>query len=102
MQHDYIDMGFYLYGIPGLVDPNGTPTNQPLVPDAEIMGYVINHRVVSGGGMSTGTPSAFSLRGTSYSVDVAVPEPTTWALMIAGFGLAGATLRRHRRQALAA
>jgi len=29
-----------------------------------------------------------------------VPEPTTWALMIAGFGLAGATLRR-RRPALA-
>jgi hypothetical protein len=31
----------------------------------------------------------------------AVPEPTSWALMIAGFGLAGATLRR-RRTALAA
>jgi len=29
-----------------------------------------------------------------------VPEPTTWALMIAGFGLAGAALRR-RRPALA-
>jgi hypothetical protein len=26
----------------------------------------------------------------------AVPEPTSWALMIAGFGLAGATLRRRR------
>ncbi|MDZ4374090.1 MAG: PEPxxWA-CTERM sorting domain-containing protein [Phenylobacterium sp.] len=26
----------------------------------------------------------------------AVPEPTTWALMIAGFGLAGASLRRRR------
>ncbi len=26
-----------------------------------------------------------------------VPEPTTWALMIAGFGLAGASLRRSRR-----
>jgi hypothetical protein len=30
----------------------------------------------------------------------AIPEPTTWALMIGGFGLAGATLRR--RQTLAA
>jgi choice-of-anchor A domain-containing protein len=30
-----------------------------------------------------------------------VPEPTTWALMIAGFGMAGAMLRR-RRSALAA
>jgi len=26
----------------------------------------------------------------------AVPEPAAWALMIAGFGLAGATLRRRR------
>ena len=25
-----------------------------------------------------------------------VPEPATWALMISGFGLAGATLRRRR------
>ena len=28
---------------------------------------------------------------------VAVPEPRAWALMIAGFGLCGATLRRRRR-----
>lgn len=28
---------------------------------------------------------------------LSVPEPTTWALMIAGFGMAGATLRRRRR-----
>lgn len=29
----------------------------------------------------------------------AVPEPSTWALMISGFGLAGAALRRRRRVA---
>ncbi len=29
----------------------------------------------------------------------AVPEPATWALMLIGFGAAGATLRRSRRQA---
>ncbi|MBU1376377.1 MAG: PEPxxWA-CTERM sorting domain-containing protein [Alphaproteobacteria bacterium] len=26
-----------------------------------------------------------------------VPEPAAWALMLAGFGLAGATLRQRRR-----
>lgn len=33
---------------------------------------------------------------------VAVPEPTTWALLIAGFGLVGAALRSRRRRAGAA
>ena len=32
------------------------------------------------------------------AVEVAgVPEPATWATMIAGFGLIGGGLRRHRR-----
>jgi len=31
----------------------------------------------------------------------AAPEPTAWALMIAGFGLAGATLRQRRTRAVA-
>ncbi len=43
--------------------------------------------------------SADGYRLDSISV-AAVPEPGTWALMIAGFGLTGATLRR-RRMALA-
>lgn len=32
----------------------------------------------------------------------AVPEPATWAMMITGFGLAGAMLRRRREQGLVA
>ena len=31
------------------------------------------------------------------AVSVAVPEPATWALMIGGFGIAGASLRARRR-----
>jgi hypothetical protein len=31
--------------------------------------------------------------------EIAIPEPSTWALLIAGFGLAGATLRRRGRAA---
>lgn len=37
--------------------------------------------------------------GVRFSVNSAVPEPTTWAMVIVGFGLAGASLRR--RQVLA-
>ena len=37
---------------------------------------------------------AFTLTGRA-----AVPEPTTWALMLGGFGLAGTALRRRQRTA---
>ena len=36
------------------------------------------------------------------SVSTAVPEPTTWAITIMGFGLLGAALRRRRALAVAA
>jgi hypothetical protein len=43
----------------------------------------------------------FTSTGNSFEFDklagVAVPEPATWAMMIAGFGLAGATLRGRRK-----
>ncbi len=41
-----------------------------------------------------GTPLSFTLAG-------GVPEPASWALMIAGFSLVGATLRSRRRAASA-
>jgi hypothetical protein len=41
-----------------------------------------------------GIPSeSFDILGTS---DLSVPEPAAWALMIGGFGMAGAALRRRR------
>jgi hypothetical protein len=45
---------------------------------------------------------ARSLSTLTKDVVAAVPEPTTWALMIGGFGLAGATLRTRRRDLLSA
>lgn len=42
----------------------------------------------------TGSPELDLIRVAGLGA--AVPEPTTWALMIAGFGLAGAGLRRRR------
>lgn len=42
----------------------------------------------------------FGDNGGSFSVTVsAVPEPATWGMMIAGFGLAGAAMRRKRTAA---
>ena len=37
-----------------------------------------------------------------FQVPAAVPEPATWAMMLAGFGGLGMTLRRSRRSAMAA
>lgn len=48
----------------------------------------------------------FTSSGNSFEFDtlggVAVPEPASWALMIMGFGAAGAMLRSKRRRALTA
>lgn len=51
---------------------------------------------VTNNGSATGDPSFNSGR---VGVPSAVPEPATWALMIAGFGFAGTVLRARRRLA---
>jgi hypothetical protein len=40
----------------------------------------------------------FTLRFTT----AAVPEPSSWAMLIAGFGIVGATMRRRRQSAVSA
>ena len=46
------------------------------------------------------TGNATDLVVTRFDPSAAVPEPAAWALMIAGFGLAGARLRARRRLAV--
>jgi len=41
----------------------------------------------------------FAPDASTFKASEAVPEPAAWALMIAGFGLAGASLRARRRAA---
>lgn len=59
----------------------------------------------SGGGHTLGD-SPFSGRATlSYNFalpSAVVPEPATWAMLIAGFGLVGAAARQRRRAVVAA
>lgn len=68
-----------------------------------------NKFTVSGPGISSlafvfnpavGSAKQFRVEGVFNSS--AVPEPSTWAMMIAGFGLAGAAIRRRRGAALLA
>jgi hypothetical protein len=76
------------------------PANFPSIPGAT--GFT--------GPLGAGTYSMWVLdgdgpAGTPYSLDYnvsGVPEPSTWALMLAGVGLAGWALRRRARQGFAA
>jgi hypothetical protein len=50
--------------------------------------------------LSDGETNDFAISGLSFitgSVSAA-PEPATWAMMIGGFGMAGASLRRRRNK----
>lgn len=58
------------------------------------------HPNISGGGVYSGEVSGqFDWRITEQIVGSAAPEPSTWALMIAGFGMAGVVARRRRARA---
>lgn len=55
----------------------------------------ISSNCANGGGYDSGRTD-FASQGFSGSGGGAVPEPSAWALMLGGFGLAGVALRRRR------
>ncbi len=52
--------------------------------------------------VANGTPSGQPPFALLDGVSVAVPEPSTWAMLIAGFGFVGAAARRRRMASVAA
>ena len=48
------------------------------------------------GNCAGGCPAGLAVRLDSLPMSGTVPEPASWALLIAGFGLTGAALRRRR------
>jgi hypothetical protein len=50
----------------------------------------------NGIGDPDGIPWTLTVSDSPISAPSAVPEPAAWAMMIAGFGLVGSTLRRRR------
>jgi hypothetical protein len=61
-------------------------------------GYVIDNTRLYSINLQTGALTSLgNTSGTVYGLTAAVPEPATWAMMIAGFGLVGGAARRARR-----
>jgi hypothetical protein len=55
--------------------------------------------IVDPDGDTIGNNLALAWSSVTFSVtDTAVPEPSTWALMILGFGSVGTMLRSRRRR----
>jgi hypothetical protein len=78
----------------------GTLVAAPSVGDFFLIGYGTTISLANAGhiyGMVNDT--YYPNNGGAYTVNVsaAVPEPAAWAMLIGGFGLAGATMRRGRR-----
>ena len=55
-----------------------------------------NAGINTGNGGLTGGPGALNLVGTVTFNAAVVPEPSSWVMLIAGFGLVGAASRRRR------
>jgi hypothetical protein len=59
--------------------------------------------IVTNIGQQAGNPSGLRVEFTQSDVTAGgVPEPASWAMMIAGFGLVGAAMRRRQRSLAAA
>lgn len=101
----YDIMGFFAgiavdptaYGFPADIDLTGSCiANRPVVNGTvDCTGYLLfdgTHPV-----KEVHTLLAYDI---GRATDLAVPEPATWAMLITGFGVVGASLRRRRAQAV--
>ncbi len=68
------------------------------VSDAEFAAIMSNLKVIEVFADWSGNVDNTRLDNVKMAVNAGVPEPGTWALMILGFGSAGAVLRRRRMQ----
>lgn len=74
------------------------PLNALSAFDGQSAAGVWTLRIRDDAGADAGALRSWNL---TFTDGAAVPEPTTWALMIMGFGAAGAAMRRRRVQATA-
>jgi hypothetical protein len=82
-----------------IMGPFGSGTSTAmLAPGNYLLTLNPNHRV--GAGSTIGADAQLSIDWSINPMAGAVPEPASWAMLIAGFGLVGATMRRRQRAQL--
>jgi hypothetical protein len=82
--------GSYWLGLEvNINDPLGRPSSYALSTQQHLGGAI--QISDDGSSISTGFPDA------AFRISTSVPEPASWAMLTAGFGIAGATLRARRR-----
>jgi hypothetical protein len=82
---------------------NGTATGLDFSGGAITFGFAMRAAgAVDGNGNPVDGPASGVLRADNFRIAInAVPEPATWAMMIAGFAIAGAAARRRGRPSFA-
>ncbi len=99
-------------GFASLQGATYNPVSKELLFDLDSLGIPLDNieGITFGQTLSNGHRSLILVSDNNFSptqftqflaFEVGVPEPTSWALLIAGFGLTGAALRRRRAAALA-
>jgi hypothetical protein len=81
----------------------GEPINRTLVAGDQFNSFFSLTNVQQGGPLGS-VSGTFNVATVKFSIQNAgaVPEPTSWAFMITGFGLVGGMMRRERRMQLRA
>lgn len=80
---------------------SGVLSNVPQFLDVGFSGWIDEIRVYGSDGIYFTADDFTFERLVPYGQAGAVPEPATWAMLIAGFGLVGAAARRRKAAALA-
>ena len=84
---------YYAYG--NVITPGGTTDLNPLFGGVNFTPGIHYYAFVGGGSASTNSTLGYTLSVT------AVPEPESWAMMLAGLGLVGAIARRNKKTPMA-
>lgn len=98
----FVFKGGYLDWNPGnILDKNGKMELHYGALNDGLMSIYVNGGLYNRANQQLSVSATFDWDRDATAVPAGVPEPATWALMIGGFGLAGATLRRRRSLAVA-